>query len=471
MNRETIQTKYLPENTILNERYRIHSVIGQGSFGITYHGFDTLLEQTVAIKEFFPKRHVHRNIFEDTGNLVLLYDDEDERDFSKTLDKFLNEARLLSQFKDIDSIVSVQDFFYGNNTAYIVMEYIDGISLKEYVNQNGAMSGEQMLSLFRPVLDALSKIHQEGLIHRDISPDNILLTKEPSLVLIDFGSVREANDESEKTLTIVFKRGFSPEEQYRNKGRQGVYSDVYALCATMYFCLTARIPDEALERIFSDDIIPLTSMPQIKLSNRQKRVIMKGISVRAKARYQNIEDLKQALFFKKSPVPFKLLFLLGVTGILAVFLRERNRTENTNSELVQTGIISGGSISDDRHSVVSTPARSVSPVSLTAASVSPTSVSVKTFSLPNVTGLKYSRAKRKLSKKPYYFKLKVVYRYDDQAAGTVIKQKPGADAKLKPKSTVTLTVSRGIQPTATPKPVSRSATKKDSDSDLDAMIH
>ncbi len=471
MKKEVSQTKYLANGTLLNDRYQITGLLGQGSFGITYQGFDTLLECTVAIKEYFPKRHVHRNTFDNTGNNVILYDDEDGNEFKNMLDKFLNEARLLSQFKMIDSVVTVQDFFYENNTAYIVMEYIDGISLKDYVKKNGALSGEEMLNLFHPVLDALTEIHHAGLIHRDISPDNILLSKNNSLVLIDFGSVREANYETGKTLTIVFKRGFSPEEQYRNKGKQGIYSDVYALCATMYFCLTAIVPDEALERIFSDNIVPLTDMPEIKLSARQKRVIMKGISVRAELRYQNIESLKQALWGKNQPLPKKYL-LLGLTILLVAFIAFQSRTnyQKTKNNSRQNIATTAGT-----ENATTSPLGAVSKPAVSATPITP--IPVKTYKLPNVKGKKISKAKKQLKSSPYCFKVKITYTYSNKPSDTILSQKPKAGTSLTPGSKITLTVSRGLKPTPTaitPK-ISGKNNKKPTSTksapDLDGMIH
>ena len=167
--------RYLPPGTTLEDRFVVGRVLGQGSFGITYIGIDTLFDRVVAVKEYFPIHHVHRNVAGDEGIDVCLYEDENPEEYEQMMGKFLDEAKRLTQFREIKGIVSVHDFFFENNTAYMVMEYVEGVSLKEYVEEHGPMKGQWVLMHMDPLMDALENIHKTGLIHRDISPDNIIV--------------------------------------------------------------------------------------------------------------------------------------------------------------------------------------------------------------------------------------------------------------------------------------------------------
>ena len=286
----------LMPGTVLSERYVTGKVLGEGSFGITYMGWDQSMDVPVAIKEYFPSDMVSRDVVCGSDNRVYLYESEKKKDYDSYLKKFYEEAKTLSRVNQIEGIVSVRDFFYENNTAYIVMQHIGGMSVKQYVKENGKIPGETVVEMFRPVLLALEKVHGMGIVHRDISPDNIIVKEDGSLVLIDFGAARLRNIDNTKTMTVMFKRGFSPEEQYRYKGRWGAYTDVYSLCATMYFMLTGEVPMDSVMRAIEDDIPSLISMQDIDLPMYQKQAIMKGMSVSAEIRFQSVVELWEALF-------------------------------------------------------------------------------------------------------------------------------------------------------------------------------
>ena len=279
--------------SILKERYLIGRVLGEGSFGITYIGRDMLLDQIVAIKEYFPINHVSRDMLEeesDTGNTVYVYAGDEDESYKNGLEKFNNEAKILAKFHGIAGVVSVINFFYANGTAYLVMEYVDGITLKEYIKEHGPIAGERVLQMIHPVIKALSAIHKTGIIHRDISPDNILVNQKEELVLIDFGSARAERQTMTQSMTVLFKRGYTPEEQYRGRGNWGAWSDVYSLCATMYFMLTGIVPNESIERMIHDDIKLLWDMPHIRLSATEEDAIMRGMAVKANRRFQSMES-------------------------------------------------------------------------------------------------------------------------------------------------------------------------------------
>lgn len=283
-----VPAHHLLPGTMLNKKIRVGMALGEGGFGITYIGFDTKLDIKVAIKEFYPNGYVNRN------NTISAYVNDSvsktRKDFfEKGRERFLKEARILAKFSGEAGVVDVRDFFEENNTAYIVMEYLDGVDLKNYLKENGTLTPEEIVRLLAPVMASLRKIHKQGLIHRDISPDNIMIMSN-SVKLLDFGAARNVSAEANKSLSVMLKPGYAPEEQYRSKGIQGPWTDVYALCATMYKCITGITPDDATQRVFSDDV-KYPSALGIEISEDLEKAIMRGMSIHQKDRYQSIEEL------------------------------------------------------------------------------------------------------------------------------------------------------------------------------------
>ena len=227
----------------MNSNYTIGKVLGSGSFGVTYVAWDNVLERKVAIKEYMPSEYSTRS----SGHTMVEVTEEKRELFSKGMGKFLEEARKLAKFEE-DGIVRIFDHFYQNDTAYIVMEYLDGITLTEYLEQNGKMDPKMAVDMLMPVMNSLEKVHSLGIVHRDIAPDNIMITKDGSIKLIDFGAARFTSSSSSKSLTVLVKPGYSPEEQYRRRGDQGPHTDVYSLAATLYKMITGETPKDALER-------------------------------------------------------------------------------------------------------------------------------------------------------------------------------------------------------------------------------
>lgn len=206
----------LPVMTILEGRYLIGKVLGEGGFGITYIGLDLRLEERVAIKEFYPTGSVTR--YAKHSEAVEATSAEGEILLEREREKFLNEARTMSRFSGESSIVHVKDFFYANSTAYIVMEFIDGETMQQRLKENGPENDfNKLLDMLRPVIKDLDDVHRAGFIHRDISPSNLMVDKSGSVKLLDFGTAREVNEDGEKSLSIVLKPGFAPEEQYRRR--------------------------------------------------------------------------------------------------------------------------------------------------------------------------------------------------------------------------------------------------------------
>lgn len=283
----------LRKGTRLIGRYTIEKVLGQGGFGITYLGIDELHEKKVAIKEFFPQGIVTRNIEYEDAVTVTFVGEKDN--YNKGKEKFLKEARIMARFSKDEGIVKAQDFFEINNTAYIVMEYLEGITLKQYLRENERIEPEELLELFVPLIESLDEIHSQGLIHRDISPDNIMVLLGGKIKLMDFGAARDYTDFGEKSLSLILKPGYAPPEQYQTHGVQGPWTDIYALCATMYKCLTGENPPDAIERVMDDNLKEISEFG-IPVSKQMEKTIIKGMSISARNRYQNIEEFCEDLY-------------------------------------------------------------------------------------------------------------------------------------------------------------------------------
>lgn len=282
---------HLQPGTLLSGKYVIGSVLGEGGFGITYIGRDINLDVRIAIKEYFPSGVVNRISGDSTELSVHVGEAADY--FENGKQRFLGEARTLAKFSGDPGIVSVRDFFSENNTAYIVMEYLDGVDLKDYLRETGKMSFSQTVSMLTPIMRALSKIHGQGLIHRDISPANIMVLKDGTVKLLDFGAAREVGGPEEKSLSILLKPGYAPEEQYRTKGHQGPWTDVYALSATMYRMLTGKTPADAMNRLFADELIPISQLNPT-VTAVQEGIVRKGMALQKDDRYQTVDALCDA---------------------------------------------------------------------------------------------------------------------------------------------------------------------------------
>lgn len=296
MNSYTIMPHHLVPGTLVKQRYKIGRVLGEGGFGITYIGIDTVLNLKVAIKEFYMSGYVNRNHDASPNVFATLGTHRDT--FEKNREKFLNEARVLAQFYGEAGIVGVRDFCEENGTAYIIMDFLNGVDLKTYLEQKGRLAPEEAVKLLMPVMTSLQHVHAEGIIHRDISPDNIMVMEDGSTKLLDFGAAREISQTDIKSLSVILKPGYAPEEQYRSKGRQGPWTDVYALAATLYKCIVGATPDDAMERMYRDRL-PSPAAADAACPIAISNVIIKGLAVRQADRYQDVAsflaDLKTAM--------------------------------------------------------------------------------------------------------------------------------------------------------------------------------
>lgn len=284
------ESLFLKAGATIKERYIIGEVLGFGGFGATYAAWDIVLERRVAVKEYFPSAFATRK---PNQNSLSVFSGDKGECFNIGLKKYLSEARTMAKLESIPHIVGVKEYFEENNTAYIVMEFVDGITMKEYLRKNGTLSPKDAIRLFLPLIKSLDQVHSDNVIHRDISPDNIMIDKN-GFRLIDFGAAREVFENEEKTLSIVLKHGYAPEEQYHKKGKQGPWTDVYAMCATMYKCITGKTPPQVFDRMAGDE--PETfSQLGISIAPHIEKAIFKGMSIVAEDRFRTMDELYNAL--------------------------------------------------------------------------------------------------------------------------------------------------------------------------------
>jgi len=293
---------WLVPGTILDNRYYVGRVIGEGGFGITYVGYDVNLDVKVAIKEFFLSGINSRNATVSADIVTGIVDKEEM--FEAYRDKFINEARILAKFNDEDGIVTILNFFKDNNTAYIIMEFLDGENLKEYLASKGKLSVDETVEIFLRIMRTLDDVHQKQLIHRDISPDNIIFTKRGKVKLLDFGAARNVSD-GNKSLSVVLKHGYAPPEQYQTRGKQGPWTDIYALSATIYKCLTGNTPTEAVDRTLGGELLPIFEVTGGECPQSISDVIKKGLAIQIEQRYQTMGEMADDLLKAKSNPSFR----------------------------------------------------------------------------------------------------------------------------------------------------------------------
>ena len=279
---------HLRQGTILNNKYLVGDAIGEGGFGITYVGFDLNLELKIAIKEFYPNGYANRN--NTLGNHVTLNYQHEGEYFKNGKEQFLREAQNIAKFSKEDGIVDVRDYFTENNTAYIIMEFLEGDTLAAHLKKHGKMDAPTVFRLMLPVMRSLDKMHNTGIIHRDISPDNIMFNDEHEVRLMDFGSARYFTESEKKTMSVMLKPGYAPYEQYSSKGDQGPWTDVYGLCATMYKCITGNTPVDSLLRCKADTL-KKPSQKGIEISPALEAVLMYGLGVFPEQRCRSMKEL------------------------------------------------------------------------------------------------------------------------------------------------------------------------------------
>ena len=283
----------LKPGTILEGKYLVGEMLGQGGFGITYIGFDLLLEQKVAIKEYYP---MSTGMVSRDGHSTVVWSSAmmGKTGTQKGFDSFLKEARKMAKLGGIPGIVGVKSVFIQNETAYIVMDFIEGETLLKKLQKNGPMDFDSCVKLMTPIMQALAEVHEHGIIHRDISPDNIMVRPDGKLILLDLGAAKDldiqGNDGSVQSSQMVAKHGFSPIEQYSKSGKVGPWTDIYAMAATIYYCCTGILPPPATDRTIDD-----TLACQPLLTQAQFDILADCMRMRPQDRPQSMDTLLQML--------------------------------------------------------------------------------------------------------------------------------------------------------------------------------
>jgi serine/threonine protein kinase len=283
---------YLPQGTKLHNRYVIEGLLGHGGFGITYAAHDKTLNVRVAVKEYLPRQLATRA---EGQTKVSVFTGEARQQYDYGLRKFLEEAQSVARFSHHPNIVSARDYFEANGTAYMVMEYVEGVTLKEYLEKKGGrISFEEAKGIMMPVMDALREVHQAGMLHRDVSPDNIYITTSAQVKILDFGAARYFAGEQSKSLSVILKPGYAPEEQYRSSGKQGSWTDVYSVGATIYKALTGQTPPDALDRKEEDTLAPPSRLG-VNIPPPAEQALLQALAVNAGRRFHTMGEFQQAL--------------------------------------------------------------------------------------------------------------------------------------------------------------------------------
>ena len=291
-------TYVLQPYTILHGRYLIGKALGAGGFGITYVAMDLVLEHKVAVKEFFVRGNMERDSTTSSDVFVSGNSDSAKHIYYLEKDKFEAEAKTLARLDKMPGIVDVRDFFPENGTSYIVLEYLEGITLKDYVRKKGGrLDYREVLEMLHPLIRSLIELHRLGILHRDISPDNIMVMDDGSVKLFDFGGVRfqHKNPEDPVSQLIMKKSGFSPIEQYTGSD-QGGWTDEYALAATIYYCICGKVPPESISRASEKDTLKKPSEMGISIPADIEKAILKSLSVRREGRFGSIRSMEEALY-------------------------------------------------------------------------------------------------------------------------------------------------------------------------------
>ena len=279
----------LPWHTVLHGRYRVGRVLGQGGFGITYIGFDTNLQRKVAIKEYYPRGVVIRDA--SRSHSLTWTASQDAREKERGCESFLREARKMARIDNIPGIVRVIDTFTENDTSYIVMDYLEGVTLRQYIRANGTLTFARCMEMLHPLFGAIDELHAKGMIHRDISPDNIMIRDNGTVWLLDFGAAKDiAGGAGGESSVVVARSGFSPSEQYSGKNI-GPWTDVYALCATIYYCVSGRTLPDVSERVQDDSI----QWEPARVPEDIRETIRDGLSMRCSDRIQSVSELARRL--------------------------------------------------------------------------------------------------------------------------------------------------------------------------------
>ena len=487
---------HMSPGSILADRYIVGKVIGFGGFGVTYIGWDALLETKIAIKEYLPSEFSTRVVGQ---TQVTVFSGDKQEQFTDGMKKFIDEAKKLAKFHSTPGIVKIFDSFEANNTAYIIMELLEGETLAEKLKREKKISEDRAIEMMKPIIESLKVVHADGIIHRDIAPDNIFVTKDGEVKLIDFGAARYATTTHSRSLTVIIKPGYSPEEQYRSRGDQGPHTDVYAVAATLYKMITGVTPPDALERraFFENkqkDILEPMGKYEKSITDNHETAILNALNVRIEDRtadmqtfldeltssesvkrrvgkIKKIDVLKWPLWakigaptFAAALITFTVLFVTGVIGFNADLMKDiiipegQTRVPSVVSDEYEKGeqrltearllVRFGESVESEE-----IPENLILTQSVTAGTLVEVNTPVELvmsagvikIPVPNVVGLEKEKAVEQIEAIGLSVSIEEVY---DAviAENCVISQSIAPDTKVRQDSEITLTISKGRDP-------------------------
>lgn len=415
---------YLLPKTVLKEKYLIGRVLGYGGFGVTYIGWDQILHRKVAVKEYLPSDFATRSY---GSRRVTVFSGEAAEQFQAGLESFLFEARRLARFNAVAETVDIYDCFEENGSGYIVMEYLDGATVKEVLRKRKHISVEQARAIALSVLRGLKEVHKEGIIHRDIAPDNIFITRTGKVKILDFGAARYATAVQSKSLSVILKPGFAPEEQYRSRGEQGPWTDVYALGATLYCMITGRRPEESIQRLAQDHVKPPSAIG-IAIDPNIENAIMNSLNVRKEYRIQDAESFYRALCGREAverivektddKINWKLPLWMKCTAAAACAL-----------VCICIGLFATGNLGFTKKEITS--ADGITALSGTQRYV------------PNVAGMSYEEAESLLKEKNLNLIISGMNYSESIAKNKILSQNPGDGAVADAEATIKVIMSGG----------------------------
>ncbi|MGN0368355.1 MAG: protein kinase [Wujia sp.] len=448
---EIRDSRRLPTDTVLHDKYIVKGVLGEGGFGITYEGIVCGDSTKVAIKEYFPHEIAIRCVT-DSGLKLHVFSEEFEEQYEHGRKRFLQEAQTLRMFQYLYGIVCVIDCFEEHNTAYIVMEYIEGITLKQYINDNGVLTFSEIMELFAPVMKSLIQIHRQGLVHRDISPENIIIGLDNQARLIDFGAAGWIENTSDRTRTVIVKNGYAPPEQYIQSGKQGPWMDVYGLAATMYMALVGHAPQPAVERM-QEDRISISDFEGCDMQQWQKEGLLAAMELNLAKRYRNVEDFYHALCNSPDTENTKTVIADKVSGKRARRIKRLGKRSfpfvrilmAVGAVLFIVGL--GLALADKSHDkkAVTTQENELSTLTDTQPKGNP---EPSIITMPSVVNETEASARSKIKNVDAKIVIRVEYRYDKEVEkGLVITQSVAANTVYNSGaiSQITLMVSKGAQ--------------------------
>ena len=453
--------KFLRVGTRLAKRYTVGKMLGEGGFGITYTGYDNKEKRPVAIKEYFPANIVSRDTNSGRSQKISCFDGKDGKYFQEGIERFKKEAKTLEKAAFCNHVVQIYDYFEENETGYIVMEYVPGITVWQQVEKQGVFQPGEMLALLEPLMRDLQKLHEKGFLHRDISPDNMILRPDGVVKLIDFGAARKAEVDaqgSQKSMTVVVRQQYAPREQFSRNGRQGPWTDIYSLSATMYYMLTGKVPVSALERE-SETASRKMQENLNRISPALAEVLEKGMAFQPEDRYSDftvfLHALKEAVPMEKERTRIEktVYFNREKKGRKVLPLWKKRQIligVSAACILVLGSVIAWQKMSGEKAAPVTETVRMTSP--------EPSAETEALITMPRVEGERLEEALQRIKQADDSLSVVVEKQYSETAKDRIVSQSiaPGEQYKKGNKTDVTIVVSKGIEKIKVPNVVGKS---------------